>query len=40
MSDANLRTRLAAGAAVAAAALPDWPTAVSRWANGLDRLAA
>jgi len=40
MTDANLRARLAAGAAVAAAALPDWPTAVSRWANALDRLAA
>ena len=31
-TDANLRARLAAGAAVAAAALPDWPTAVHRWA--------
>ena len=28
-TDANLRARLAAGAALAAAALPDWPTAVS-----------
>ncbi len=40
MTDANLRARLAAGAALAAATLPDWPTAVTRWANALDRLAA
>ena len=39
-TDANLRERLAAGAAVAAAALPDWPTAVRRWAAALDQLAA
>jgi len=39
-SDANLRARLAAGAAQAAASLPDWPTAVDRWAAALDRLAA
>ena len=39
-TDANLRERLAAGAAVAAAALPDWPTAVRHWADAFDRLAA
>lgn len=39
-SDAGLRSRLAAGAALAAAALPDWPTAVRRWAAAFDRLAA
>jgi glycosyltransferase involved in cell wall biosynthesis len=39
-TDANLRSRLAAGAAVAATALPDWPTAVRRWADAFDRLAA
>ena len=39
-ADANLRARLAAGAALAAAALPDWPTAVRRWAAALDQLAA
>jgi hypothetical protein len=38
-ADADLRARLAAGATVAAAALPDWPTAVSRWVVALDRLA-
>ncbi len=39
-TDAALRNRLAANAALAAAALPDWPTAVQRWAAALDRLAA
>lgn len=39
-TDAGLRVRLATGAAQAAAALPDWPTAVDRWIAGLDRLAA
>jgi glycosyltransferase involved in cell wall biosynthesis len=39
-TDANLRFRLAAGAALAAAALPDWPTAVRRWAAAFDRIAA
>lgn len=39
-TDANLRARLSIGAAQAAAALPDWPTAVDRWITGLDRLAA
>src|SRR5262249_19521479 len=38
--DEDLRARLAAGAALAAAALPDWPTAVRNWAAALDRLAA
>jgi glycosyltransferase involved in cell wall biosynthesis len=38
--DAGLRDRLAAGAARAAAALPDWPTAVRRWAEACERLAA
>jgi glycosyltransferase involved in cell wall biosynthesis len=36
----RLRSRLAAGAARAATALPDWPTAVRKWASALDRLAA
>ena len=36
---ANLRARLAVGAALAATALPDWPTAVRRWAAALDQLA-
>jgi glycosyltransferase involved in cell wall biosynthesis len=36
----HLRARLAAGAALAGAALPDWPMVVSNWAAGLDRLAA
>jgi glycosyltransferase involved in cell wall biosynthesis len=38
--DERLRSRLAAGAALAATALPDWPTAVRKWAAALDRLAA
>jgi len=40
MVDAALRRQLAAGALRAAAALPDWPTAVRRWADAADRLAA
>lgn len=40
LQDASLRARLAAGAATAAAALPDWPATVGRWANALDRLVA
>ena len=40
ITDANLRERLAAGAALAATALPDWPTAVRGWAAAVDRLAA
>lgn len=38
--DAPLRRQLAAGARQAAAALPDWPAAVRRWAEAADRLAA
>ena len=38
--DGRLRSRLAAGAALAAMALPDWPTAARRCAAALDRLAA
>jgi len=40
LEDADLRARLAGGAARAALALSDWPTAVRRWANAFDRLAA
>ena len=40
LTDANLRSRLAAGAALAAATLPDWPEAVRRWAAALDQLTA
>jgi glycosyltransferase involved in cell wall biosynthesis len=39
-TDANLRSRLAAGAALAAAALPDWPAAVRSWAAAFDQVAA
>jgi glycosyltransferase involved in cell wall biosynthesis len=39
-TDTNIRARLAAGAVVAGKALPDWPTAVRRWAAALDELAA
>ena len=35
-----LRRRLAAAAAIAGAALPDWPTATARWLAALDRLTA
>jgi glycosyltransferase involved in cell wall biosynthesis len=38
--DETLRTRLAAGAAEAGAALPSWPQAVAQWAAALDRLIA
>jgi glycosyltransferase involved in cell wall biosynthesis len=38
--DPPLRRRLAAGARQAAAALPDWPAAVRRWAEAADRLAS
>ena len=38
--DGQLRRRLAAGAALAAKALPDWPTAARKCAAALDRLAA
>jgi glycosyltransferase involved in cell wall biosynthesis len=37
--DGQLRRRLAAGAALAAKALPDWPTAARNCAAALDRLA-
>ena len=37
---AELRARLAAGAAAAGAALPDWPEATRRWIAAFDRLAA
>jgi glycosyltransferase involved in cell wall biosynthesis len=39
-SDAGLRAQLAAEAALAATALPDWPMAIRHWAAALDRLAA
>jgi glycosyltransferase involved in cell wall biosynthesis len=39
-ADASLRSRLGAGAALAAAELPDWPTAVRHWAAAFDQLAA
>jgi glycosyltransferase involved in cell wall biosynthesis len=35
-----LRVRLAAGAAAAGAALPDWPAATRRWMAAFDRLVA
>ena len=38
--DPPLRRHLAAGARQAAAALPDWPAAVRRWAEAADRLAS
>jgi glycosyltransferase involved in cell wall biosynthesis len=38
--DPALRRRLAAGAAVVGAALPDWPESVARWAAAFDRLVA
>jgi glycosyltransferase involved in cell wall biosynthesis len=40
LTDGVLRTQLAEGAARAAQQLPDWPTAVRRWADAFDRLAA
>jgi glycosyltransferase involved in cell wall biosynthesis len=40
ITDVNLRERLAAFAALAAKALPDWPAAVRAWAAALDRIAA
>jgi glycosyltransferase involved in cell wall biosynthesis len=36
--DAGVRRRLAAGAAEAGAALPDWATCVRRWGDAFDRL--
>ena len=40
MDSAPLRLQLATGAARAGAALPDWPSAVRRWVEALDRLVA
>jgi glycosyltransferase involved in cell wall biosynthesis len=40
IANETLRARLATGAEAAAAALPDWPTAVRHWAAACDRLAA
>lgn len=40
IANENVRARLAAGAEAAAAALPDWPAAVRRWAEACDRLCA
>ncbi|HIV70646.1 MAG TPA: glycosyltransferase family 4 protein [Candidatus Aquabacterium excrementipullorum] len=39
MTDAALRARLTACAAKAAATLPDWGTAVARWASALDQVS-
>jgi glycosyltransferase involved in cell wall biosynthesis len=40
LDNAALRARLAAGAAVAGAALPDWPAATRHWMAAFDRLVA
>jgi glycosyltransferase involved in cell wall biosynthesis len=40
LDNAQLRARLAIGAARAGAALPDWRAAVTRWIGALDRVAA
>jgi glycosyltransferase involved in cell wall biosynthesis len=40
LDDAQLRARLARGAAAAGAVLPDWPEATAHWIAALDRLAA
>src|SRR5262249_53989538 len=40
LTDAGLRAALAAGAARAGAALPDWPRIVRSWASALNRLLA
>lgn len=40
LSDSQLRSRLAAGANDAAAALPDWPQAIDRWTAALEQVAA
>jgi glycosyltransferase involved in cell wall biosynthesis len=40
IADPARRRSLAAGAAVAGAALPDWPQSVERWAAAFDRLVA
>ncbi len=39
LDNADLGARLAAGAAAAGAALPDWPAAVQGWIEAFDRLA-
>jgi glycosyltransferase involved in cell wall biosynthesis len=39
LDNAQLRGRLAAGAAKAGVALPDWAAAIGRWIEALDRLA-
>lgn len=40
LTDTALRERLARAAAEAGASLPDWPTAVTRWAAALAQVAA
>jgi glycosyltransferase involved in cell wall biosynthesis len=40
LDEPGLRESLARGAAAAGAALPDWGTAVQRWAAAADRLVA
>ncbi len=40
LDNAPLRLQLAAAAARAGAALPDWPAAVRRWVDALDQLIA
>lgn len=40
LDNPTLRERLAAGAAAAGAALPDWEAAIRNWAAALDRLSA
>jgi glycosyltransferase involved in cell wall biosynthesis len=40
LAEDDLRERLSTGAVLAAKSLPDWPTAVQRWAEACDRLAA
>ena len=40
LDNETLRVRLAAAAAKAGAALPDWPASVRRWIEALDRLIA
>ena len=39
MTDAVLRSRLTAGAVEVASTLPDWDTAVARWAAALDQVS-
>lgn len=40
LTDSTLRSRLARAATAAGASLPDWPTAVTRWAVALQQVAA